>query len=242
MSGLVAQGLDAGYGALQVLRGASLAVEAGSVTLLTGPNGAGKTTFLRVLLGSVRPTAGTVHLDGTDLGPLDQRDRLRAGIGWVPEGRALFPGLTVRENLRVAARAWGVPRSEVATRVDDVVDRFPLVAAKIDAPVATLSGGQQQAVAVGRAFLRRPRLLLLDEPSTGLAPIAWLGVLETCRAAADQGAAVVIVEQRLLDAIEAVDRTAVMVRGTIVREAGAAEARALEDAIVRDYFSRESYR
>jgi len=238
MSGLVVREVTAGYGSLRVLTGISLDVAPATITLLTGPNGAGKTTLLRAILGAINLTSGSVHLDGQDLATLQPAERLRGPLGWAPEGRALFGDLTVRENLRVAARTWGVNARDTTTRIDDLADRFPIVAAKLDAPVRTLSGGQQQAVAVARAILGRPKVLLLDEPSTGLAPIAWQGILETCRAAADAGASVLIVEQRLLDALAAVDRVAVLVGGRIVRE-GRADDPELTDEVVRDeYFSR----
>ena len=238
-AGLVLTGVDAGYGSARVLHEVTLQVRPGTITLLTGPNGAGKSTLVRSVLGAADLHAGSIAIDGQDLAPLTREERLRELVGWVPEGRALFPGATVRDNLRVAARAWGLRGAAIGRRVDAIADRFPVVAEKMSSPVSTLSGGQQQIVAVARAFLGAPRVLLLDEPSTGLSPVAWLAVLDTCLDAASEGPAVLVVEQRLLDALDAVDRLAVLVRGRVVREGSAADASLTERALA-DYFSRDS--
>lgn len=235
--GLEVVGVTSGYGSMVVLRDVSLTVGSGSITLLTGPNGAGRTTLLRTVLGSVQPSSGTVSVCGEDVTALSPASRLEGLLGWVPEGRALFGSLTVRENLRVAARSWGVPRSRVTERVSAVSERFGAVGDRLDVPLSNLSGGQQQAVAIARAFLVSPRVLLLDEPSTGLSPAAWHEVLATCRLAAEAGAAVLLVEQRLREALHAVDRVGVMVGGRIVVEAAAGEGGVDEAELRRHYFS-----
>lgn len=234
--GLDVHGVTAGYGSMVVLRDVDLSVAAGTITLLTGPNGAGRTTLLRTVLGELHPSAGRVSVGGGDVSGFDTAARLAGLVGWVPEGRSLFGGLTVRENLRVAARAWGLDRRRTSEAVAGVADRFPVVGERLEAVLSTLSGGQQQAVAIARAFLMSPRVLLLDEPSTGLSPAAWHDVLATCRRAAEGGAAVLLVEQRLRDALHAVDRVAVMVGGRLTLESAAGDGVDVEE-LERHYFS-----
>src|SRR5690606_29248417 len=154
----------------------------GELTLVAGPNGAGKSTLLRALLGAIPARGGTARLGDVDLLALDMRARLAQGLAIVPEGRGLFPSMTVRDNLRVALRAARVPRREAQERIDAVVAALPTVGERMGQRVGSLSGGQQQMVAIGRALLIRPRVLLLDEPSIGLAPIVWRHVLDLCRA------------------------------------------------------------
>lgn len=232
-------GLAAGYGELTVLRDVSLTLRPGELTLVAGPNGAGKSTLLRALLGAIPASAGTARLGADDLLALDMRARLARGLAIVPEGRGLFPSLTVRENLRVALRATGVRRRDAQQRIDAVVAALPAVGEKLDARVGTLSGGQQQMVAIGRALLGRPQVLMLDEPSIGLAPIVWRRVLELCRELADEGRIVLLVEQRVLEALDVADCCAVLQQGRIVhaaRVSGSDDA----DALLETYFASGS--
>ncbi len=236
---LVIEGLAAGYGELTVLRDVSLTVRPGELTLVGGPNGAGKSTLLRALLGAIPASAGSARLGGEELLALDMRARLARGLAIVPEGRGLFPSMTVRDNLRVALRAARVSRRDAQERVDAVVGALPIVGERMDDRVGSLSGGQQQMVAVGRALLMRPRVLLLDEPSIGLAPIVWRHVLELCRALADEGRIVLLVEQRVLEALDAADRCAVLQQGRIVHSAAVGDARAAEQ-VLESYFASGS--
>ncbi|MDW5596273.1 ABC transporter ATP-binding protein [Conexibacter stalactiti] len=236
---LVIEGLAAGYGELTVLRDVSLTLRPGELTLVGGPNGAGKSTLLRALLGAIPASAGSALLGGEDLLALDMRARLARGLSIVPEGRGLFPSLTVRDNLRVALRAGRAGRRDAQERVDAVVAALPIVGERMDDRVGSLSGGQQQMVAVGRALLMRPRVLLLDEPSIGLAPIVWRHVLKLCRELADEGRIVLLVEQRVLEALDTSDRCAVLQQGRIVHSAAVGDRRAVEQ-LLESYFASGS--
>jgi branched-chain amino acid transport system ATP-binding protein len=237
VNGLRVEGIVAGYGDLTVLRSVSFAVERGQLLVLAGPNGAGKTTLLSTVIGRLAPSAGSIVLDGQELVGLPIHRRTRLGVGLVPEGRGLFPGLTVWENLRVAARAARLSRSEAGLGIERAVEAFPVIGERLKQKVRSLSGGEQQMVAIGRALLTDPRVLLLDEPSMGLAPIVWSRVLETCRRLADEGRVVVVVEQRVLEALAAADRCVVLQQGRVVRD-GSADVGALAlPELASTYFS-----
>jgi branched-chain amino acid transport system ATP-binding protein len=216
--GLEVEGLVAGYGELIVLRKVSLTVRPGELLILAGPNGAGKTTLLSSIIGTVRPSAGSIRLDGEELLGRPVWSRTQLGIGLVPEGRGLFPALTVWENMRVAAKAARLRGDDAEAGIARAVDAFPIIGERLGQLVRSLSGGEQQMVAVGRALLTDPRVMLLDEPSMGLAPIIWRQVLETCRRLADEGRIVVLVEQRVLEALGPADRCIVMQQGRVVRD------------------------
>jgi branched-chain amino acid transport system ATP-binding protein len=234
MSRLTVEGLSGGYGKLRVLHDVGLEVESGELLLLAGPNGAGKSTLLSFMMGVRRAEAGRVTLGATDLSAMGVRDRMRAGLAIVPEGRGLFPSLTVRENLRVAGSAMGIPKASIEDAIARAVDAFPIIGERLGQQVGQLSGGQQQMVAVGRGLMADPRVLLLDEPSMGLAPIIWREVLESCQQLARDGRIVVLVEQRILDAIAAADRCVVLQQGRVVR-AGPASELAQDDGLFHDY-------
>ena len=233
------EGLVAGYGELTVLRRVSLKVARGELLVIAGPNGAGKTTLLSTIIGTVRPSAGSIRLDGQELLGQPVYKRTRLGIGLVPEGRGLFPSLTVWENLRVAAKAARLTREETQRGIERAVDVFPVIGERLSQKTSSLSGGEQQMVAFGRALLTDPRVLLLDEPSLGLAPIAWRMVIETCRRLADEGRVVVVVEQRVLEALGTADRCLVLQQGRVVRD-GAAESAADLLELTSSYFSSEA--
>ncbi len=232
--GLQIEKVSAGYGTLTVLHDVSLHAAPGELTLLAGANGAGKSTLMAVALGVVRATTGRVVLDGDEITALGVRERMRRGLALVPEGRGLFPSLTVRENLRVAGTAMGLGGEELLAAIDRAAESFPIIAERMEQKVGQLSGGQQQMVAIGRGLMSDPRLLLLDEPSMGLAPIVWGEVLETCRRLADEGRIVVLVEQRSLDAIATADRCVVLSQGRVVR-VGSASEMAADRELFHDY-------
>ena len=226
---LEADALDCRYGLLQAVRGISLRVEQGETLALVGANGAGKTTLLRALAGAHRAHGGRVRFDGADITNLPPHRRVALGISLVPEGRRLFPGLTVEENLRVAAsRRRG--RWDLAS----VMEVFPLLQARRRMVAANLSGGEQQAVAIGRALMANPRLLLLDEVSLGLAPVVVDAVYRSLADVIREGTTVVLVEQDLTRALKVATRVVCMLEGRIVLEG---EASSLDrDSIVGAYF------
>jgi branched-chain amino acid transport system ATP-binding protein len=210
-------GLEARHGLLHAVRGVSLSLDEGEKLALVGANGAGKTTLLRAIAGAHPTSAGTVRWNGADVTGLPAHRRVALGIALVPEGRRLFPDMTVVENLLVAGR-HGRPGP---WNVDSVLDAFPLLRPLRDRRAATLSGGEQQAAAIGRALMTNPRLLLLDEVSLGLAPLAVDAVYESL-ARLPTGATVVLVEQDLNRAMRIADRVICMLEGRIVLEGAAA--------------------
>jgi branched-chain amino acid transport system ATP-binding protein len=208
---LEVDGVDAGYGDVQALFGVSLAVDAGETVAVIGANGAGKSTLLGAVAGMVAVTAGTVRFDGTDLVGVPAHERVRRGIVLVPEGRRLFPSLTVEENLLAGAYArrpgpWTVAR---------VVELFPLLAPLADRGAASLSGGEQQAVAIGRALMANPRLALLDELSLGLAPIVVRQLYDALPGLTAAGITLVVVEQDISQALTAADRVTCLLEGRV---------------------------
>ncbi|WP_019629740.1 ABC transporter ATP-binding protein [Actinomadura atramentaria] len=234
MSGfLTVAGLHAGYGAGRVLHGVDLTVEEGEVCAILGPNGAGKTTLLRALCGLIR-TTGTVRLDGADL-PRNRPEAVaRRGVAHVPEGRGTFAPLTVEENLRVGAYTRR-DRAAVAADIDRVYGYFPVLGKRRGQAAGSLSGGEQQMVALGRALLARPRLLLLDEPSLGLAPLVTRELFEIIRTVnRDERLTVVLVEQNAHLTLEFADRAHVLETGRIALSGAADDVRA-DDRVARSY-------
>ena len=213
-------GLSAGYGKVGVLRGVDLNVGQAEVVALLGPNGAGKTTLLRAVSGLL-PCAGRVRFAGRDLAGLGPRETAQAGLVHVIEGHRVFTQLEVQDNLLLAA--YDLPRSERAERVEEVLALFPEIAAKRHERAAALSGGQQQILAVAQGLVRRPRLLMLDEPSAGLSPVLVDRVLVVARRLREAGTAVLLVEQLVEKALALADRVYVLARGAIVLEAKAGE-------------------
>ena len=203
--------LRAGYGRIEVLHGVDLAVPAGAVTAVLGPNGAGKTTTLRVLAGLHPATSGDVLVAGRRMNGARAEDLARAGLCLVPEGRGIFPNLTVRENLRVATHG-GRPLADVEA---DAYARFPRLADRRNQVAGTMSGGEQQMLALARAVATRPAVLLLDELSMGLAPMVVGGLYEEVARIAATGVAVVVVEQFARVALRVADRGAVMIGGRV---------------------------
>ena len=213
--------LSAGYGKIQVLHGVDLTVGAGEIVALLGPNGAGKTTLLRALSGLL-PWSGDVRFAGRDLAGASPRDVVKAGLAHVIEGHRVFTNLAVLDNLLLAG--YDLPRGERAARIEEVLELFPEVAAKRYERAASLSGGQQQILAVAQGLVRRPKLLMLDEPSAGLSPVLVDRVLVVVRRLRDAGTAVLLVEQLIEKALALANRVYALARGSIVLEAGTGEA------------------
>ena len=209
------EGIDAGYGATTILNGVSLNVAAGEVVTIVGANGAGKTTTLRTIAGLVKPTAGRLTFEGEDITRLAPHEVVDRGITLIPEGRQLFPDMSVRENLLMGAYRRGARAGQQA-RLDEVMDLFPRLRERLDQQSSSLSGGEQQMVAIARGMMARPKLLMFDEPSLGLAPIIVSQVFEVIAAIVAAGATVLIVEQNVFTTLKAADRGYVLENGTIV--------------------------
>ena len=208
------RGVRAGYGRINVLQDVDLTVPAGSVVALLGPNGAGKSTTLAVASGKIRPTAGCLHVAGRHINGASPASLARAGVCRIPEGRGIFPNLTVGENLRLVTYAAGLSTAEVAERV---YTRFPRLAERRRQVAGTMSGGEQQMLAMGRALASEPGLLLLDEISMGLAPLIVAELYELVVSLAAEGISVLLVEQFARTALAVADYAALMVGGRIVR-------------------------
>lgn len=211
------QGLVAGYGPLIVVRDVNLTVAAGEVSVLIGRNGVGKTTLLRAIAGHRKTLQGTITVAGDSVAALPPHRRARAGIAYVPQGRDIFSALTVRENLQVAMKAMRM--REQPRRLDEVLDLLPLLQEKLNARGGSLSGGQQQILAIGRALISEPKVLLLDEPSEGIQPSIVAEIAETiARIAQERGLAVLVVEQNLDFVASVTERLKVIDRGQIVAD------------------------
>jgi branched-chain amino acid transport system ATP-binding protein len=234
MSLLQVRGLWAGYSSAPVLRDLSLDVEHGQVVAVLGPNGAGKTTLLRTLSGVLRANAGTITFEGRDLMSLKTHEIVQAGIAHCPEGRRMFPYLSTEANIRIG----GFVRKD-RQQVDEDVDRFldrwqNIIGRRRSSPAGQLSGGEQQLVALGRAMLSNPKLLMLDEPSMGLAPVVVQQMYGAIRELAGRSQSIVLVEQNARHALSLADVVCVLVAGRIVHVGPASEVTA--DEVVGMYF------
>ncbi len=215
--------LVAGYGGVLALRGVSLAVQPGTITAVLGANGAGKTTLLTTISGFVRPRQGRISLDGTDLTRRRPEEIARSGLAHVPEGQGVITELTVEENLRLGA-LWRHGRARRAEALADAYHRFPLLAAARGRSAGTLSGGERQILVIARALMARPRVLLLDEPSLGLAPKMVAQVMALIRQLRDEaGLTVLLVEQNARSALAIANQGIVLNLGRVVATADAAE-------------------
>ncbi|HYZ30710.1 MAG TPA: ABC transporter ATP-binding protein, partial [Crenalkalicoccus sp.] len=229
---LEVSGLVAGYGTAEVLRGIDLSVPRGHCVCLLGANGAGKTTTMRALAGLLRPRAGRVLVDGRDVTALPPEERLAAGLALVPEGRRVFAPLTVAENLAIGA--YRAPAAAARRAQAHVLQLFPRLAERLGQEAGTLSGGEQQMLAIGRALMGGPRVLLLDEPSMGLAPLVVRDIFRTIAALNAEGLTILLAEQNARLALRVAAEGAVLAEGTItLRGPSAALA---EDAAVREAY------
>jgi branched-chain amino acid transport system ATP-binding protein len=218
--------VHAGYGATPILFGVSLEVRAGEAVALLGKNGMGKTTLMKTAMGFLKPWRGTIEFDGVDLTRLAPHDIARLGIGLVPENRRIFPGLTVRENLELGLSAAATRSGAVRRqRFDEVFQHFPRLRERVDQPGRTLSGGEQQMLAIARVMMAGAKLILMDEPTQGLAPVFIRHIRDMVGELKRLGMTVLLVEQNARVALSVCDRGYVMEKGTIVFEASSRELR-----------------
>ena len=227
--------LHAGYGRVEVLRGLSFSVARGEIVVLIGPNGAGKTTMLKTLAGLVPIRGGSIMFEGRDVSGTPAHRLVRAGIALIPEGRLVFPDQTVRDNLRLGA--YGRRGNGVDADIERHFDRFPVLRERQRQLAGTLSGGEQQMLAIARGLMARPRLLLLDEPSLGLAPRLVREVFEVLPRLRDDGITLLLVEQMATLALAIADRGYVLERGGIVLE-GRGRDLLGDPAVARAYLGR----
>ena len=226
------ESVNSGYGRIAVLRDVSLDIAKGEMVALVGSNGAGKTTLLRAISGVQPITGGAIIFDGKPIHALPAHARVRAGIVQVPEGRQVFAPLAVADNLRLGA--WTRSDADIARDLDDIYATFPALAEKRAIAAGALSGGQQQMLAIGRALMARPKLLLLDEPSMGLAPMLAEQILSNVAALKTRGLTVLLVEQRAHAALAIADRAYVLETGRITLSGASAALR--EDARVKEAY------
>ena len=206
----------AGYGSLMVLNGLSFSARKGEVTLLIGPNGAGKSTVLKTLFGLLTPRQGEMQLDGQRVNGLPPDALLRRGVAFVPQGRNLFPSLTLHQNLELGGIT--LPRADRRARLEEALEQFPQLAARLHSPAAALSGGEQKQLEIARALQLRPSVLLIDEPSIGLSPKINQTVFRLLRSLADTGVSVLMVEQNVRSALQVSDRVLVLEGGRLVQD------------------------
>jgi branched-chain amino acid transport system ATP-binding protein len=229
---LALEGLNAHYGASHVLQGVDLEVPDGTITAVLGRNGVGKTTTLRTIMGLLPPSSGRVLLGGRDIAGWAPHLVARAGVAYVPEGRLIFPDLTVVENIRVAER-----RPAKKWPIDRLFELFPALRERAGNKGTQLSGGEQQMLALARALVSDPKVLLLDEPSQGLAPLVVRGLARVIRRLCEGGVTILLIEQNMKLAEEIADQMAIMVKGRIVYSAAPAVFRADEQSIRNRYLT-----
>ncbi len=221
--------VDVYYGAIQALAGVSLTVEAGEIVTMIGANGAGKSTTIRTVSGLVRPRAGRIVFEGQDITTLEPHELVVRGICQSPEGRRVFANMTVRENLDLGAYIHHGKHAQIAEDMERVLTLFPRLRERIGQSAGTLSGGEQQMLAIGRALMARPRLLMLDEPSLGLAPFLVKQIFEIIRDINAQGVTILLVEQNAYQALRIASRGYVLETGRVVLHGTSAALLANED-------------
>jgi branched-chain amino acid transport system ATP-binding protein len=221
MAMLESKDLHAWYGSSHILHGVSISVDEGEAVALVGRNGAGKTTTIRAIMGLMPRTTGTVSFAGTELTSVRAHDRFRLGLAYVPEERRIVPGLTVRENLQLGLVAARTGIDEHAA-IDEIAESFPRIKERLDQEAVTMSGGEQQMLAIARAMIARPKMILLDEPSEGIMPVLVeeMGVL--FRRLRDQGVTLLLVEQNVEWALRLADRAIIIDQGEVVYESSSA--------------------
>ena len=229
---LVVSGLTVAYGAVVAIRDVSVSVDEGEIVVALGPNGAGKTTLLRTIAGALKPQHGSVSFDGRSLTGLVPEVVVRRGVALAPEGRHVFPNLTVEENLTIGGIAR-TDHEELRADIERWLVRFPILGERATQMAGTLSGGEQQQLAIARALMSRPRMLLLDEPSLGLAPIFVDRIFELIQQLRAEGVTVLLVEQNVHRALEIADRAYVLSVGKVVAS-GSAD-RLVEGELERSY-------
>lgn len=223
----------AGYGSITALRGVSLEVNQGEMVALVGVNGAGKTTTLATIAGILKPMQGSLTFQGQSIAGQSPEDIIRKGIALVPEGRRIFPSLTVGENLRLGA-AIRADRAGIQQDIEAMCRRFPILGKRFNQPGGTLSGGEQQQLAIARALMSQPKLLMLDEPSLGLAPILVDGIFNLISQLRDTGVTILLVEQNVERTLEIVDRAYLLNTGRVEYSGPAGELRQRVD-LARTY-------
>lgn len=222
MNALEIRGLNVYYGHIHAIRDLSIDVPANEITTLLGANGAGKTTLLRTISGLLTPRSGSIKLGDTEIAGREAHAIVRLGISQSPEGRQVFPNLTVMENLQLGAFTRR-DRDGIARDLDRVLELWPRLRERLKQQAGTLSGGEQQMLAIGRAMMARPRVLLLDEPSLGLAPVIVAGIFDTIRSIQKEGTTVLLVEQNAHLALRIATTAYVLETGVIQKKAPAAE-------------------
>ena len=236
---LQAEGLELAYGEVSACRDIGFHVEENEIVTLIGANGAGKSTTLRAIAGALIPRAGVIRFRGQDITRLPSHERTELGISLVPEGRRVFPFLTVRENLELGAFKFRRDRAKVRALMDKAFDMFPRLRERVGQNAGTLSGGEQQMLALGRAMMSEPRLICLDEPSLGLAPLVVQDIFRTIRAINADGASVLLVEQNARYALETASRGYVLQTGSIIAS-GSCEMLRNDDRVRQAYLGRSA--
>ncbi|HME82496.1 MAG TPA: ABC transporter ATP-binding protein [Candidatus Eremiobacteraceae bacterium] len=231
------EGIETFYGRIQALRGVSLQVREGEIVALIGGNGAGKTTTLRTISGLIRPARGRVTFEGDDITAATPDGIVRLGVVQVPEGRRIFPRMTVLENLQLGAYARS-DQHAVRADMDDVFALFPRLAERQGQKGGTLSGGEQQMLAIGRAMMARPNVLLLDEPSLGLSPILVETIFEVIVDINKRGVPILLIEQNARKALQVAARAYVLETGSVVKE-GPASALLADDGVRKAYLGED---
>jgi branched-chain amino acid transport system ATP-binding protein len=210
--------LEVSYGKIRAIKGVSIKVSAGEIVTLVGANGAGKTTLLKTISGIISPSNGTIEFEGKSLDVVSPHQRVKLGLCQAPEGRGIFPGMTVKENLEIGKYSRSKQQNEMQEDLDKIFNLFPLLKSRFSQLGGTLSGGEQQMLSIGRALMSRPKMLLLDEPSMGLAPKFIATIFEIIKEIKSQGVTILLVEQNAAKALQIADKAYILETGNIAKE------------------------